>query len=264
MTSPPTDPSVHEEPHLRGRGYQFDSSEARADQTLRNPSREEPSEDEKVEHSVWDEPGLSPPLAGSPRAGDLTYPAWLEKRRKDFTPARSWTATLVIALLAGPWAVVGAFLSGNAEGAVGIVMLVVFGPLVEEIMKTAIPLCVVEKRPFLFRSSAQIAVCVLAGALVFAAIENVLYLHVYVPHLLSAGHESCAVLMRWRWTVCVALHMGCSSIAGLGIVRIWRDVRERRARPRLFLGYPYVLAAVIVHGSYNALAVTLAAAGFGF
>ena len=63
--------------------------------------------------------------------------------------------------------------------------------------------------------------------------------------------------MRWgcRWTVCVGLHMGCALVAGLGLMRIWRDVWARRARSRLPLAMPYLFAAVAVHGVYNALAI---------
>ena len=125
------------------------------------------------------------------------------------------------------------------------------------VMKIAATLWIVEKRPFLFRSRLQIAVCVLAGALVFAAVENVMYLEVYI-----AGPTP--GLARWRWSVCVAMHMGCSLVAGLGLMRIWRRAMTTRSRPQLSSGAPYLMTAAIIHGTYNAFAVLLDAMDFRF
>ena len=124
-------------------------------------------------------------------------------------------------------------------------------------MKTAAALYVVEKRPHWFSSRFQIALCVIAGGLAFAAIENLMYLRVYIP-------EPSAGLIEWRWTICMALHTSCSFIVGLGLMRVWLDVWTRRARPRLALGFPYLLTAVIFHGTYNAFAVFLALSSFQF
>jgi len=250
MTKPSRDPSVHDEPHLRGEPLRADPSEARVERRRREAPSRLPSEDQRVEHTVWDEPGLSPTLVGAPPAGDLTYRTWLEKRRSETSVLRTWAVAAGVALLAGPWAVVGAFL-GSGQTLFSIVALVVFGPVVEETMKVAAALYVIEKRPFLFRSAAQIALCVLTGAFVFSALENVLYLKVYIP-----GPP--ASLVRWRWSVCVAMHMSCSAIVGLGLMRTWRDVWARMAPPRLTLLYPYMFAAIALHGFYNGLALILA------
>ncbi len=256
MRKPSSDPSVHEEPHLRGKGYRADRTEARAARTLNRAAQRGQSEDEKVEHTVWDEPGLSPQLAGPTPEGELTYDRWLQGRREQVGVGRTWAVAGLVALLAGPWAILGAFW-GSGQTKFSILAIVVFAPVVEEVMKTAAALYVVEKRPFLFRSPFQIAICVLVGAFVFSATENILYLKVYIP-------DASSILIRWRWTVCLAMHMGCSLIVGLGIMRIWRDVWQRRARPRLTLGFPYVLTAVILHGAYNAFAVILSLAGLRF
>ena len=99
----------------------------------------------------------------------------------------------------------------------------------------------------------QIVICALAGGLVFAVIENFLYLHVAIKNPPEW-------LIYWRWTVCVALHTGCSLIAGLGLMRIWADTTVNRVRPRLSLGSPLLLTAVIIHGCYNGFAVILSLA----
>ena len=120
-----------------------------------------------------------------------------------------------------------------------------------------IDICKVEKKPYLFRFSMQIAFCVLASGFTFAFVENLLYLKVYIP-------QASAFLVWWRWTICVAMHMGCSLIAGLGLMRIWKNARARCARPRLSLGYPYLLTAIVIHGAYNGLAVLLSAVNYRF
>ena len=254
MSVPSRDDSVFDEPHVRGGGYRPDPSEARVSSAGEGTDRGDESEDERVEHTVWDEPGLSPVLAGAVPPAELTYRRWLEKRRGQVSPAKSWMVTFLVVLVAGPWAFLGAFW-GRGQTAFSIVALVLFGPIVEEMMKNAVGLYVVEKRPFLFRSSGQIAVCALAGGFVFAALENLLYLGVYTS-------SASIALVQWRWTVCVAMHMGCSLIVGMGLIRIWRDTWQRLARPRITLGFPFIVAAVIAHGAYNGFALVLAAAGY--
>jgi len=253
MSKPANDPSIREEPHLRGDDtFQPDPSETRTDKTLPGTL----SEDQAVEHSVWEEPALSPDLAGPVPAGELTYPRWFEQRWRETTLARSWLVTIAVALAAGPWALVGA-LWGNSRNAYGFLTLTVFAPVVEETMKTAAALVVVEKRPFLFRSPVQIMICVLCSALVFAGFENLLYLRILF-------HSPSSAMIYWRWTVCVALHVGCSAVAGLGLIRVWRHARQEHSRPDLYLAFPYAATAMIIHGAYNTFAVLLALTGFTF
>ncbi|NQT53907.1 PrsW family intramembrane metalloprotease [bacterium] len=247
MPKPSRDPSVHAEPHRRDDGFRPDPSERRAERALRRAGK--PSTDERVDHSVWDEPGLTPELAGPTPDDALTYERWFERRHVETGLVKSWSVTLAIALAAGPWAVLGAFW-GSGATLFSVVAMVAVGPVVEEMMKVAVGLWVVERKPYLFLTSTQVMLCALCGGLVFAAIENVLYLHVYIPNPSDW-------LVRWRWTVCVALHVGCSAIAGMGIMRMWRDGMKRRARPRLSLAFPYLTLAAIIHGTYNAFAIVL-------
>ena len=247
MSDPSNDPSIFHEPHLRGTPSRPDPSEKRADRTLEKARRRDATADRKVEHGVWDEPGISPDLAGDVPDGELTYARWLDLRRAQTTAARSWATTAAIALCAGPWAILGAFY-GSGQTAFSIMAICVFGPVVEEVMKIAAAMYVVEKKPFLFQHPVQIAMCAVAAGLAFAAVENLLYLYVYVPNPPTW-------LIWWRWTVCVTMHTGCTLVAGLGVMRIWRDLWERRARPRLQLAYPYLVTAIVIHGVYNAFAV---------
>jgi hypothetical protein len=249
MTTPPPDPSVFDEPHYRGGPHRPDPSEARADDALaRAAAGRHP--DETVEHSVWEEPGIDPALAGTPGADELTYARWLRKRAAATPAALTWAVTLGLALVAGPWAILGA-LMGSGQTLWSILAIVFFAPVVEEVMKTAAVMVVVEKKPYLFRHPVQILLCLAAGALVFACVENVLYLYIRIE-------DPEPWIRAWRWQVCTLVHLCCTLIAGCGIVRIHRDTWRRMARPRLTLAFPWLSAAIAAHGAYNAFAVAVA------
>lgn len=256
MRKPRSDPSVNAEPHMRAEPLRIDPSEAKAERNLDKARQGAMSQDEAIDHSVWDEPGLSSDAMAARPKDALTYAEWLDLRRAQVLPSTSWTVSLCLALLAGPWAVLGA-LWGAGQTLFSVVAIVVFAPVIEETMKVAAPLYVVEKRPFLFRSSRQIAVCALAGGLAFATIENLLYIHVYV-------RDPSALLIWWRWTICTTVHVGCSFIAGMGLMAVWRDTWRTHSRPRMSSVYPYMLTAVLVHAAYNAVAVVLRLGKIGF
>lgn len=252
MNRPNHDPSIEHEPHLRGGGFVPDPTESVARQNI-DDAHDRQNEDDRVDHSVWDEPGLSSDLAGQPPIDGLTYAGWLEKRINETDVAYSWGMVLLMALAAGPWAFLGAFatpITSDGQTAFGVLMITVIGPVSEEMMKVAMALWVVERRPFLFQSRLQIAVCVLAAAFFFSAVENVLYLKVYIS-------DPSELLIRWRWTICVALHMGCSLIAGLGLMRIWQSTMETRTRPVLASGAAYMVTAMVIHGVYNGFTIVL-------
>lgn len=253
---PSHDPNIFDEPHMRGTPHQADPSEARADRNLEADRRRDQALDRQIEHSVWDEPGIAPELAGDVPADQMTYAEWLDFRRSQTPLAHTWLVTLGIALAAGPFAIIGAFY-GSGQTTFSIIAICVFAPIVEEVMKTAAAMYVVEKKPFFFRSSVQILICALAGGLAFATIENLLYLHVYIPNPSQR-------IIVWRWTICTAMHTTCTFITGIGMVRIWRDTWTRHARPRLTFAFPFLLTAIIIHGGYNAFAVLYHFIGDGF
>lgn len=190
---------------------------------------------------VGDEPGVQAP------AGALTYRDHLAAHHAQTTAAKTWLTTLIAVLAAGPWAILAAVFgtSGDTQG----VAMVVIGPLCEEVAKIAVPFVIVERWPWLFRWRIQVLIAALAGGLVFAVIENLLYLHVYVP-------DPEPWLVHWRWTVCVALHSGCSLIAGLGIARVWSGVWRDHRLPDGNHAIPFIAAAALIHGLYNFLALT--------
>jgi hypothetical protein len=244
MARPPTDPSVWDEPHLRGGGFRSDPTDARA-ATERAASV---SDDERIEHTVWEEPGLSPELAGGPDDRALTYRRWLDTRMATTSPLRSAVATTLLVLAAGPAGIVGTLFGSGGLG--GVFAVVLFGPTVEEFMKVALAAHVVRRRPYLFFSRGQILLCAAVSGAVFAAIENFIYLHVYID-------DPSPAIIYWRWTVCVALHTGCSLVAGLGLARVWVNARNEGHPPHIAHGMPLIVAAIVIHGTYNAFAIAM-------
>ena len=210
-----------------------------------------------ADQSVWEEPGLSEALSGPMPANALTYRRWLAERIEKTGWERSLAISILMALAAGPWAILGALASEAYSSGAGLAWgmgAILVAPLIEEIAKVALPLYAAERRPYWFKTRAQILLTAAAGGLAFAAIENLLYLNVFVPNPSDW-------LILWRWTVCVALHVGCSLLAGFGVCQIWIGaVRELRP-PRLTDGSPYLVMAMVVHGLYNAAATILSMTG---
>ena len=191
---------------------------------------------------VGDEPGVVAP------AGAATYRDHLDVHRARTTTSRTWVVTLLAVLAAGPWAILAAVFgtSGDTQG----VAMVVIGPLCEEVAKIAIPFLIVERWPWLFSTRIQVLLAAVAGGLVFAVIENVIYLNLYFPN-------PDPWMAQWRWTVCVALHTGCSLIAGLGIAKVWSGVWRDHRLPDGNHAIPFITAAALIHGTYNFLALTV-------
>lgn len=246
---------VNGEPHLNGSGFQPDPSEDRADRAFA-PRAQYNDEDVAVDQNVWDEPATSPALTASV-PDQYNYADWLMWRRSKTSLAKSWAITLVVILAAGPLAILGALVSGHGGQSFPVLAIVLFGPLIEELMKIILPLWIVEKRPYLFRSRSQILICAIAGAVVFAAVENLIYFNIYVD-------DPTPGFIYFRWTVCVALHTGCSVIASLGVMRIWARIHTTGQQPQIALATPLLIAAVVVHGSYNAFAIILSLTDFHF
>ena len=243
-----SNPSVFDEPWMRADTQQFRLDDKPASGAQMTPHEEDP------ENSVWDEPGLSRELIGSTPKDAVTWLRWYRQQVDQTTTATTWGVTLIAALVSGVVAVVGAvFLQlGTASY---VLATVVAAPVTEEIMKIALVVWICEKRPWLFRSASQILICGLASALVFAAIENVLYL--------SFGDVTPG-LIAWRWSVCVLLHVTCSLIASVGVVKVWSEFQRQERMPRLADGAPWIVAAMLLHGAYNLTVTILEAGGMEF
>ena len=243
------DPSVFDEPWMRANTQAFEANEGDSVAGLRMAAGEG-----DPENSVWDEPGLSRELAGETPHDGITWLKWYRSQAAQTPASTTWLVTLVVALSSGICAVLGAiFLQLGTSNQ--FLMVVVAAPITEEIMKIALVVWVCEKRPWLFRSPAQILICGVASGFVFAAIENVLYLNF---------GESTPGLVLWRWTVCVLVHVTCSLIASIGVAKVWIEFQRQERMPQLVDGSYWFVAAMVLHGAYNFAATMLDVAGVGF
>ncbi|QDS99795.1 PrsW family glutamic-type intramembrane protease [Adhaeretor mobilis] len=237
------------EPHLADAAPQLDPSEAQAEDLLQREWQKSKLADH-VEHNVWEEPTLAGELNAPPEADQLTYANWLTFELQRTSREKTWLVALLVIAACGPLGIIGALFGGISMGGGGIANLVqllgavIMGPITEEITKVLLALWIVEKRPYLFSSPFQIMLCAIAGGLAFAAIENLIYFNIYVP-------QHTAAFELFRWTVCVALHVSCSTLAGIGLSKIWQGAIQDLRRPRLADGIPWFYAAMSFHGLYN-------------
>ncbi|MCH8275800.1 MAG: PrsW family intramembrane metalloprotease [Armatimonadetes bacterium] len=195
--------------------------------------------EEEAEHSVWDEPALRAAAVEAP-AGEVTYSRLYRERARTTGAGKSVAVTLLVALVGGPLAVLGAFWAGG-----GALSLIVFGPAAEEVLKVATVSYVVETRPYLFRTSVQVLLGVAAAGLAFSVIENLIYLNIYI-------RDPSPQIVAWRWQFATTLHVAATLVAGIGLVRVWQRSRVRFERPRLADGLGWLVAAIVLHGGYNA------------
>jgi hypothetical protein len=272
---------VRDEPHLAGGAARRDPSESRAEHTLSREHRVDP-EAYRPGASVYDEPDILPgrtdeivaqdwtcrncgynlrglkldkpcPECGQrewyrpPPPGRERFRPWLLAQQERTSERRSWMIAALAALLGGPLAVVASLLHGpRGMAAMSMPLIaVVIAPVMEEMMKVAAGAYLVEARPYLFRRAGQLYLATVGAALVFAAIENALYLSVYIPN-------PSIELILWRWTACVALHTGCTAVATRGLLRVWQESVSEFRPPRIGSALPSLVTAIILHGAYNA------------
>ncbi len=285
MSKPENDPGIEHEPHLHGGALPADPSEAKTDGVLEREGQRGGQARQAAMQSVAEESfdvsrtDPKPAAAGAycarcgydlrgvtvregcPECGfDLSggYKAYLRERIENTTTGDYLLALLFALLSGGVLSVIGTFVGQGLFGkGVGLTVLAVTGPLFEELMKVMVVLMLIELRPYLFRHAAGIWVAALGSAATFAVLENLLYLGVYIPDP-SPG------LILWRWTVCSALHIGCTAITTIGLVRMWRRSIDRLEPPSPAVVYPFMVAAIVVHGLYNAVAVFAELAGVSF
>ncbi len=252
MTVPDRDPGIEHEPWRKGGGARPDPSEEAAERTFRRERAHPDPDREATQFSVYDEPAYRAAHPGPLPPGAPTYATWLAARRDRADPSRGRRIAFLIMLAGGPFAVLGAFLGGS-----GLLSVIVWGPVTEELMKVALLLTLLELRPHVLTSRLQIHLAAAGSGLGFSVIENLIYLHVYVP-------DPAAALVVWRWTVCVVLHVGCSLIASLGVARAWSRCLAELEPPRLGIALRWLVAAIALHGAYNLLATILSLTTFHF
>jgi RsiW-degrading membrane proteinase PrsW (M82 family) len=195
-------------------------------------------------HAVGDEPAL----AFLQRPDLPTFASEYRRRRE---AVRTWEQARAIALamaVAGPFAILGALLGAGAALSI-VILVVVLGPIAEELLKAAGALYLAEVRPWLVPAAGWLVVITVVAGLVFASIENAFYLLLYID-------EPTAAVVRWRWIFGPLVHGTGSLLAGIGAARMWTDV-DRHARPARFtIAVPWIVAGIVVHSLYN-LSVTI-------
>ena len=179
-----------------------------------------------------------------------TFSSIYRERLAETTDSQRWVAVVLAIIVAGPFAILGAFVGAGGTASFAILLVVVaIGPLAEEVLKASGALYLAEQRPWLVPAGWVLPLITLAAGLVFATIENLVYLNIYIP-------DPTPDLIRWRWIAGPILHGGASLIAGLGVRRMWTVTDRSGIVPRFRDAAPYLIAAVVVHGLYN-LTVTL-------
>ena len=285
--------SVFDEPHLRPEHQATDPSEERARRILEREAALRGAADAGGE-SVYDEPDILPgrpdevidqdwgcsvcgynlrglkvghrcPECGHielyrpPPSGADAFSARFERNAARTSRWTGWWVAGAAIVPGGVFAIFGALMESLPAGATAATLLlaVVFAPVVEETLKIAAAAIVVERRPWLFRSVDQIRLATVGAAAVFAIVENLIYLNIYLP-------SPTPMTVAWRWTVCVALHVGCTLVASNGVARVWQRTNVERRPPRITDCAPMLTAAIILHAFYNLSVITYEISGRPF
>jgi len=241
--SPRRDPrfSVRDEPWLKSGGFEADPAEARP---ASPPGVEE--DIDVIRDSV-----LSEPVYACNGRRNAAFGNWLREGSKTTTLAGNLLYTCGAALLSGPFAVLGALIAGRQTTA-AVVYAVLFGPVTEELLKQAGMIYLLERAPFRISSRWQLVAGAVIASLAFATIENLMYVHLYFSGL---PPDMAATAAAFRWVVCTALHVACGVVASLGLIKTWRSMWACERPASLAVAFPYFLAAMAIHGAYNAVAI---------
>ncbi len=199
---------------------------------------------------LGDEPGL--PASAVVRA----YRHHYEEKRFGTTGIQQALAMTAAILVSGVAAVAGTFIGSPVAsfGVLGLLAIVTIGPAVEEVMKIAGALYLAERRPWLIPSWHWPIVIAAASGLMFASIENLLYINVYFP---NEGAEFATL----RWTLGPAVHISTALISSVGVARMWVSTDADGTPPTMAIARPFLIAAAVVHALYNLGAVVAEALG---
>lgn len=236
VTANSKDHSIHAEPWRQKTVFEND---ARSGDARLRPDVHD------VEHTVWDEPALSSPLAGPVPPGGLTWAGWYDSQAAQTSRLDTWLITALIVVTSAPLALLTSWFRFGTS-TFDVLALVVLIPATEELLKVAGILWVVEKRPFLLSAPLQILISTTAVGLLFGFVRYSFRVQL-LGVLPQVPGESVFVS--------VVIHGLCSLIAGLGLARIWsRAVLDRR-RPDLTDGGFFGAVAVAIHVIWAAASV---------
>lgn len=211
------------------------------------PQPDEPETPERLRDSIASEPHLG----GGAEQQRL---AWFAAKRRGNSLLGDLLTHLGAGLLGGLFALAGAFivhLVVPIDSGWGWLNTLVFGPVVEELLKASGALYLLEKKAYRLHSGIALAVVVLVSALVFSIGENLLYVHVYVD---VARLEDPLGYVIFRWTAPTGMHLVCSAVASLGLIHIWRTQTKTGKYLDLDAAYPHFATAMALHCIYNLFA----------
>jgi RsiW-degrading membrane proteinase PrsW (M82 family) len=241
MTAPDNYFDIHSEPSGFDGRFEPDPTEQKVP-----PIDGHEDEISTIRDSVLNEPAFTGNLQQS-EVGQ-----WIAQKRAACTIPGNIMVTLLAALVAGPFAVTGAFMAGR-QTLFRILYMILFAPVIEELLKQSGMIYLLEKKPYRIFSTGQFVVAAVISAAVFASFENLLYIHFYTHPQMVENFES---YCYFRWTVCTALHVVCSVVASLGLVRVWKKQTIDGRAADLAFGFYWFVAAMVIHGLYN-LTVTI-------
>ena len=153
-----------------------------------------------------------------------------------------------LALLSGLFAFVSAIVRQLTLGFPDILAAVMVAPPVEEILKAALPIMVLEHRTNWLGRGKDLLWFAMGSALVFSVIENLLYTFVYLDN-------PSVEMLQWRWTACTAMHVAATGLTGVGLMRAYNRAHVINQKPRFVWEWPWLAGAIAVHMAYNSFAV---------
>jgi hypothetical protein len=151
---------------------------------------------------------------------------------------------LPVILASGIFGVISALLSQSGFLVLGPLSIIFVAPVSEEILKLAVPIMILEHKTKSIHNRSDLLYLAAGSGLVFAIAENILYM---VGHSLSPG------VLAWRWIACTGMHVGASSLGGVGLMRAY-DHASRTAKPPCFISeLNWLIAAIGIHFAFNLL-----------
>ena len=170
---------------------------------------------------------------------------------EDTRPIPARLVIYSLAVLGGLGGIVAAIL--QEVQSVGLFTVILIAPAVEEVCKPLGVIFMLEKRPRWIRAGGEVVLMSVLGALTFATVENAIYIFAYHPN-------GSAAFIAWRLIVCTGMHVAASAIMGIGLARTIRHRKPNRAFS-IDQCLWYYVAAVALHGAYNATAYVLETTG---
>lgn len=237
--------SVFDEPALTGRLSSGQADAVRDEAALKSVQDDLAGTPDEI----WEEPTVDPALravSSTPTHRERIASAW-----NAVTSAERLKGFVFLVLVSCALGIVCSLVQ-EALGGMGPAGVLLFVPVIEELGKTIGVITLLERRPWLIGGNMEVfSVCALSG-LFFATAENLLYLYVYIP---NASPE----IALWRWTVCTALHVVCCLVSAVGLAAEWRDAARKKGLGRFAVAASWLVAAMVIHGLYNAFATVRAA-----